>query len=35
MLAFILNLIISILLAVLGTIGLLFMRILDDVGRVE
>ena len=35
MLAFILNLMISLLLAVLGGIGLLFMRVLDDAGRVE
>jgi hypothetical protein len=35
MLAFLLNLVISLLLAVLGGIGLLFMRILDNVGRVE
>jgi hypothetical protein len=35
MLAFILNLIVSILLAGLGMIGLLFMRILDNLGRDE
>ena len=35
MLALILNFIVSILLAVLGVIGLLFMWILDKVGRVE